>query len=63
MITGVAGFIGFHLAKRVLEKNWRVNWSDNLNNYYFKKIKIDRLKILKNKKFKFYKLDLKTDFS
>ena len=51
LITGVAGFIGFHLAKKLLEKNFRVIGLDNLNNYYSKKIKIDRLKILKNLNF------------
>ena len=59
LITGVAGFIGFHLAKKLLEKKLSVIGLDNLNNYYSKKIKVDRLKILKSKKFVFYKLDLK----
>ena len=49
LITGVAGFIGFHLAKNLSKKNL-VFGIDNLNSYYSKKIKIERLKILKKKK-------------
>ena len=33
-ITGVAGFIGFHLAKRLLEAGYQVLGYDNLNDYY-----------------------------
>ena len=48
VITGVAGFIGFHLAKRLLEEqNLTIIGIDNLNNYYSVKLKKDRLKILK----------------
>lgn len=58
LITGVAGFIGFHLAKKLSKKNM-VYGIDNLNNYYSKKIKIERLnKLKKNKNFKFVKLNL-----
>ena len=40
LITGVAGFIGFHLAKRLLqEENLIVIGIDNLNNYYSVKLK------------------------
>ena len=39
LITGVAGFIGFHLAKKLLEKKLSVIGLDNLNNYYSKKNK------------------------
>ena len=46
LITGVAGFIGYHLAKE-LSKNNIVYGIDNLNNYYSKKIKIERLRKLK----------------
>lgn len=61
LITGCAGFIGFHLSKKLLEnKNFKVFGIDNLNNYYDVKLKKNRLKILKNiKKFKFEKLDIK----
>ena len=34
LVTGAAGFIGFHLAKRLLEENQIVVGFDNLNNYY-----------------------------
>jgi UDP-glucuronate 4-epimerase len=60
LITGVAGFIGFHLAKKLLDKKIIVIGIDNLNSYYDKKIKLERLKILKeNSKFKFIYGDLK----
>jgi UDP-glucuronate 4-epimerase len=60
LITGVAGFIGFHLSLVLLKKGYNVLGIDNLNNYYSKKYKIYRKNILlKNKKFKFLKLDLR----
>ena len=60
LITGVAGFIGFSLAKKFLKNNYKIYGIDNVNNYYDTKLKIDRLKILKNnKKFFFKKIDLK----
>lgn len=61
LVTGSAGFIGFHLVLKILnEKKYNVVGIDNLNNYYDVKLKKDRLKILnKNKLHKFYKLDLK----
>lgn len=43
LITGAAGFIGYHLAKRLLEKGARVIGLDNLNDYYDVKLKKDRL--------------------
>ena len=58
LITGVAGFIGFHFAKKILEKNLKVIGIDNLNNYYDNKIKKDRLRLLKSKNFFFVKQDL-----
>ena len=60
-ITGVAGFIGFSIAERLLKKkNNQIIGIDNLNSYYSKKLKFRRLQILrKNKNFKFHKLDLK----
>ena len=48
LINGVAGFIGFHLANKLLkQKGVKIIGIDNLNNYYDKKIKKQRLKILK----------------
>ena len=59
LITGVAGFIGFHTAYKFLKKRISVFGIDNLNDYYDTKLKKDRLKILKeNKKFFFKKIDL-----
>ena len=58
LITGCAGFIGFHLTSKILNK-YNVVGIDNLNDYYDPNIKKDRLKILKKEKnFKFYKSDI-----
>ncbi|MBN1389975.1 MAG: NAD-dependent epimerase [Candidatus Thermoplasmatota archaeon] len=46
LITGTAGFIGFHLAKRYLTEGIEVIGYDNVNDYYGTKIKEDRLAIL-----------------
>ena len=60
LITGVAGFIGFNLAKKFLKNNYKIYGIDNINNYYDPKLKNDRLKILKNNKYFFFKkIDLK----
>ena len=60
LITGCAGFIGFHLSKLLSEKtNNKIIGIDNLNEYYDVSLKIDRLKILKKiKKFNFHKIDI-----
>ena len=59
LITGVAGFIGFSLAKRIIQdKNFDVVGIDNINSYYIKKLKLKRLNLLKSNNFKFYKIDL-----
>ena len=62
LVTGCAGFIGFHTCKRLIDLNHNVIGIDNLNNYYSVKLKKDRVKFLKNhkntKRFKFYKFDL-----
>jgi len=47
LVTGCAGFIGFHLAKRLLQEGSRVVGLDNLNPYYDVTLKEDRLKLLK----------------
>lgn len=60
LLTGAAGFIGFHLASELLKKKHSVIGVDNLNSYYSSKYKKYRIKILKkNKNFEFKKLDLK----
>ena len=46
LITGTAGFIGFHLAKQYLEQGVEVIGYDNVNDYYGTKIKENRLAIL-----------------
>ena len=59
LITGCAGFIGFHISQLFLEKNFKVIGVDNLNNYYDVKLKNKRLSILiRNKNFSFKKLDI-----
>ncbi len=64
LVTGVAGFIGFHLAKRLIEENIVVVGIDNINDYYDQNLKNNRLKILelyaknKNSNFYFYKVNL-----
>lgn len=46
LLTGAAGFIGFHLAKRLLEDGWQVVGLDNINDYYDVNLKYARLKEL-----------------
>ena len=42
LVTGSAGFIGFHLCMKLLEKNYKVAGIDNINDYYDKKLKEKR---------------------
>ncbi|MFU7517524.1 GDP-mannose 4,6-dehydratase [Clostridium sp. HCS.1] len=59
LITGSIGFIGFHLAKRLLNKGYRVIGIDNINNYYDVNLKYERLKELRAfEKFIFIRLDI-----
>lgn len=59
LITGSAGFIGFHLAKRLLEESHEIVGLDNLNEYYDVNLKKDRLKQIESyDNFKFLKADL-----
>ena len=61
LITGCAGFIGFHLCKDLLKNiNNNVFGIDDINDYYDKKLKTDRIKILNKEKnkFNFYKFDI-----
>jgi len=59
LITGVAGFIGMHLAQRLLEKGHEVVGIDNLNDYYAVSLKQDRLKQLTPlPKFRFIEMDM-----
>ena len=58
LVTGVAGFIGMHCAKRLLARGDEVLGIDNLSPYYSVDLKKDRLKQLKHKGFKFEELDV-----
>ena len=61
LITGSAGFIGYHLAKHLLkDKKHKIFGLDSLNSYYSLSLKKNRLKeLLKFKNFKFFKINLK----
>jgi UDP-glucuronate 4-epimerase len=59
LITGAAGFIGFHLTKRLLARGDEILGLDNLNEYYDVTLKEARLaQLTKEKRFRFFKLDL-----
>ena len=59
LVTGTAGFIGFHLVQRLLKQDNQVVGIDNLNDYYDPQLKIDRLNQLEGKEnFKFFRLDI-----
>ena len=60
LVTGSAGFIGFHLSKKLVDKGYSVVGIDSINSYYDTNIKNKRLNILKKykRKFIFKKLDL-----
>ena len=50
LITGAAGFIGFHLSNAAIAAGYNVIGIDNMNDYYSPQLKNDRLSILKKKK-------------
>jgi UDP-glucuronate 4-epimerase len=55
-ITGAAGFIGFHTAKKFLDKGIKIHGLDSINDYYDVSLKMSRLEILKQyKNFSFTK--------
>jgi UDP-glucuronate 4-epimerase len=59
LVTGSAGFIGYHVSNYFLKKNFSVFGLDNYSNYYDISVKKKRIYLLKkNKNFKFIKLDL-----
>jgi UDP-glucuronate 4-epimerase len=57
LITGAAGFIGFHTAKKFLELGHEVVGIDNLNTYYDVNLKKSRLQQIQSKKFNFIESD------
>jgi len=59
LVTGAAGFIGFHVARRLLERGEFVAGIDNMNSYYDPALKFARLAILKqHANFSFQELDI-----
>ena len=59
LVTGAAGFIGFHLSKQLLEKGVKIIGYDNINEYYDVRLKYARLDILNQyENFTFIKGDL-----
>lgn len=59
LITGAAGFIGFHVARKLLSQGVRVIGIDNLNDYYDVTLKNNRLRELQNyPQFEFHKIDI-----
>ena len=58
LITGIAGFIGSHLAKKLISQGHHVIGVDSINNYYSVTLKEDRLESIGKGNFTFYKLKL-----
>jgi UDP-glucuronate 4-epimerase len=59
LVTGAAGFIGFHVSRALLERGDRVLGLDNLNDYYDVSLKEARLRLLQEtERFTFYREDL-----
>lgn len=62
LITGAAGFIGFHLSNRLLSEGYKVVGIDIINDYYDPQLKQDRLaQLLNQPNFTFHKIDLTDD--
>ena len=59
LVTGAAGFIGFHTVKRLCREGQEVVGIDNLNDYYDVELKHARLKVLETLPgFRFRKMDI-----
>ena len=68
ILTGNAGFIGYHVAKRLIKNNYFVIGIDNINSYYDVNLKKQRLELLSkssalNNNYKFYRNDLEDTVS
>jgi UDP-glucuronate 4-epimerase len=69
IVTGAAGFIGFHTCLRLIKCNFEVIGIDNINNYYDKNLKLSRLNLInelakRNKSFwKFFKATIEDEGS
>ncbi|MDQ0243022.1 UDP-glucuronate 4-epimerase [Bacillus fengqiuensis] len=61
LVTGCAGFIGYHLSKRLLSEGYTVIGIDNLNDYYDASLKRDRLVHLLHENFFFHKVSLEDE--
>ncbi len=60
LLTGAAGFIGFHLSQKLLDQSYQIVGIDNVNDYYDPTLKQSRLEILSQyDNFTFQKIDLK----
>jgi len=60
LVTGAAGFIGYHLAKRLCKDGFQVIGIDNLNDYYDVSLKDARLaQLMATENFSFHKIDLR----
>ena len=59
LVTGAAGFIGFHTARRLLSQGHEVVGLDNLNDYYDPQLKAARLGLLeRSRQFRFLRADI-----
>jgi len=58
LVTGAAGFIGYHVSRRLLDQGFEVTGVDNLNDYYSVELKKDRLAGLEGPGFRFEHLDI-----
>ena len=58
LVTGAAGFIGYHLAQSLLKDDHEVTGLDNFNSYYDINLKKARINNINNKKFSMLEVDL-----